>query len=65
MVTKFLRLLMEKILENSGHDGEFLCEEFAYQQPAIGGGNLIVGKNIDGVLKAAENAVNQIKKIKI
>ena len=46
-------------------DGEFLCEEFAYQQPAIGGGNfLIIGKNIDGVLKAAENAVNQIKKIK-
>jgi len=46
-------------------DGEFLCEEFAYQQTGIGGGNfLIVGKNIDGVLKAAENAVNQIKKIK-
>ncbi len=46
-------------------DGEFLCEEYAYQQEAIGGGNfLIVGKNIDGVLRAAENAVNQIKKIK-
>ena len=46
-------------------DGEFLCEEYAYQQPAIGGGNfLIIGKNIDGVLRAAENAVNQIKKIK-
>ena len=38
-------------------DGEFLCEEFAYKSKAIGGEILILGNDIDNVLKAAEAAV--------
>jgi len=46
-------------------DGEFICEEFAYQTKAIGGGNfLILGKSIDALLKASEKAVSEINKIK-
>ena len=46
-------------------DGEFICEEFAYQTKAIGGGNfLILGKTIDALLKASEKAVSEINKIK-
>ena len=46
-------------------DGEFICEEFAYQTKAIGGGNfLILGKTIDELLKASEKAVSEINKIK-
>ena len=46
-------------------DGEFLCEDFAYEIKAIGGGNfLILGENIDKVLNAAEIAVHAMKKIK-
>ena len=46
-------------------DGEFLCEEFAYKSKAIGGGNfLILGNDIDNVLKAAEAAVLEMNKLK-
>jgi formylmethanofuran--tetrahydromethanopterin N-formyltransferase len=46
-------------------DGEFLCEEFAYQMKAIGGGNfLILGESIDALLKVAEKAVSEMNKIK-
>ncbi len=46
-------------------DGEFLCEDFAYQSKGIGGGNfLILGENIESVLNAAELAVKKIKKLK-
>ena len=46
-------------------DGEFLCEEFAYKSKAIGGGNfLILGNDIDNVLKAAEAAVIEMNKLK-
>ena len=42
-------------------DGEFICEEFAYQTKAIGGGNfLILGKSIDALLKVAEGAVSEM-----
>lgn len=46
-------------------DGEFLCEEFAYQMQGIGGGNfLILADNTENALKAAEEAVKSMKKIK-
>ena len=46
-------------------DGEFICEEFAYQMKAVGGGNfLILGKSIDALLKVAEKAVSEINKLK-
>ena len=46
-------------------DGEFVCEEFAYQVKAIGGGNfLILGKNMETVLGASEIAVKEISKLK-
>ena len=46
-------------------DGEFLCEDFAYEIKAIGGGNfLILGENIDKVLNAAEIAVQAMKKLR-
>ena len=45
-------------------DGEFVCEEFAYQMPAVGGGNfLILGESRQSVLKASELAVKAINKI--
>ena len=32
-------------------DGEFICEDFAYQMSGIGGGNFLVqGNNIENVL---------------
>ncbi len=46
-------------------DGEFLCEDFAYQMSGIGGGNfLILGDNVENVLNAAEIAVNKMNKLK-
>tara|TARA_B100000686_G_C16802918_1_gene987488 strand:- start:2356 stop:3252 length:897 start_codon:yes stop_codon:yes gene_type:complete len=46
-------------------DGEFLCEEYAYETKAIGGGNfLILGNDIENVLNAAETAVNEMRKLK-
>ena len=46
-------------------DGEFVCEDFAYQMPAIGGGNfLILGENRQSVLKASEKAVKAIENLK-
>ena len=46
-------------------DGEFICEEFAYQMKAVGGGNfLILGKSIDALLEVAEKAVLEINKLK-
>tara|TARA_X000000950_G_scaffold118865_2_gene149014 strand:- start:22091 stop:22987 length:897 start_codon:yes stop_codon:yes gene_type:complete len=46
-------------------DGEFLCEEFAYQMQGIGGGNfLILADTVKNALKAAEEAVKAMKKIK-
>ena len=45
-------------------DGEFVCEEYAYQSSAIGGGNfLIIGQCIDALLKVTEEAVKQINKL--
>ena len=46
-------------------DGEFICEEYAYQMKAVGGGNfLILGKSIDALLKVAEKAVSEINKLR-
>ena len=46
-------------------DGEFICEEYAYQSKGIGGGNfLILGENIESVLGAAELAVSKINQLK-
>ena len=46
-------------------DGEFICEEFAYQTKGIGGGNfLILGENIESVFGAAELAVSKINRVK-
>ena len=46
-------------------DGEFICEEYAYQTKGIGGGNfLILGNNIESVLNAAELAVSKINQLK-
>ena len=46
-------------------DGEFLCEDYAYEMKAIGGGNfLILGKTLEQVLLSCEVAVKEMKKIK-
>ena len=46
-------------------DGEFLCEDFAYQMDGIGGGNfLILGDSQENVLKAAEKAVLKMNRLK-
>ncbi len=46
-------------------DGEFLCEDFAYQMDGIGGGNfLILGDSKENVLRAAERAVFEMSKLK-
>ena len=45
-------------------DGEFVCEDFAYQMNGIGGGNfLILANSRINALKAAEVAVSAMKKI--
>ena len=45
-------------------DGEFLCEDFAYQMKGIGGGNfLVLGDNLENVLNASEKAVNKMNKL--
>ena len=42
-------------------DGEFICEDITHRVNAIGGGNfLIIGKNFDAVLLAAERAIDAI-----
>jgi formylmethanofuran--tetrahydromethanopterin N-formyltransferase len=44
--------------------GEFLCEEKFQAGKAVGGGNfLIIGKGIEPVIKASEEAVKAIRKI--
>lgn len=46
-------------------DGEFLCEEFAYEIPAIGGGNfLILAESRTQALKASEWAVKAMRKVR-
>ena len=46
-------------------DGEFICEDFAYQMKGIGGGNfLVLGNNIESVLGAVERAVKKINELK-
>ena len=46
-------------------DGEFLCEDYAYQIKGIGGGNfLILGDTVEKVLFAAEKAVKKMRKVK-
>ena len=46
-------------------DGEFICEDFAYQMKGIGGGNfLVLGNNIESVLRAAERAVKKMNEVK-
>lgn len=45
-------------------DGEFICEDYAYQMSGIGGGNfLILGETLGGVLKACEIAVKSIEEV--
>ena len=46
-------------------DGEFICEDFAYQMKGIGGGNILVlGNDIESVLGAVERAVKKINELK-
>ena len=46
-------------------DGEFICEDFAYQMNGIGGGNfLVLGNNIESVLGAVERAVKKMNEVK-
>ena len=45
-------------------DGEFICEDFAYQMPGVGGGNfLILAGTRKDALNASEIAVKAINKI--
>ena len=45
-------------------DGEFICEDFAYQMPGIGGGNfLILGESQKSVIEACEVAVKSMKEL--
>lgn len=45
-------------------EGEFLCEDTFYIQRAYGGGNfLVVGKDVESVLKACERAITEMKKV--
>ena len=62
---------MSKLLDNKRFwripvmDGEFICEDFAYQMSGIGGGNfLVLGNNIENVLAAVELAVKKMNEIK-
>lgn len=46
-------------------DGEFICQDYAYESKGIGGGNfLILGNNSSNVLRASEVAVKAMNKIK-
>ena len=46
-------------------DGEFICEDFAYQMKGIGGGNILVlGNDIESVLGAVERAVKKMNEVK-
>ena len=45
-------------------DGEFVCEDFAYQMSGIGGGNfLILGESQKSVIEACEVAVKSMKEL--
>ena len=45
-------------------DGEFICQDYAYESKGIGGGNfLILGNSAKSVLKASEIAVKSMNKI--
>ena len=45
-------------------DGEFVCQDYAYESKGIGGGNfLILGNSAKNVLKASEIAVKSMNKI--
>ncbi len=45
-------------------EGEFLCENEFHAQKASGGGNfLVIGRDIESVIKACEKAVVEIKKV--
>ena len=45
-------------------DGEFLCEEYAYEVPGIGGGNfLILAKSRIEALRASELAITAMKEV--
>ena len=45
-------------------DGEFLCQDYAYESKGIGGGNFIIlGKCAKSVLRASEIAVKAMNKI--
>lgn len=45
-------------------DGEFVCQDYAYESKGIGGGNfLILGNSSKSVLKASEIAVKSMNKI--
>tara|TARA_B100000989_G_C19510062_1_gene458526 strand:- start:629 stop:1525 length:897 start_codon:yes stop_codon:yes gene_type:complete len=45
-------------------DGEFVCQDYAYESKGIGGGNfLILGNSAKSVLKASEIAVKSMNKI--
>ena len=42
-------------------DGEFICEDITYRMDAVGGGNfLIIARDVQSALTAAENAVSAI-----
>lgn len=45
-------------------DGEMLCEDEFYVQRGIAGGNfLVIGKDVESVIKACEKAIEEIKKV--
>ncbi len=45
-------------------DGEFVCQDSVFRQPAVGGGNfLVLAETIHGALHACDSAVRAIKKI--
>ena len=45
-------------------DGEFLCEDYTYQVPAVGGGNfLICAKSRRQALRAAERAIKAMSRL--
>ena len=46
-------------------DGEFFCEDFAFETNAIGGGNIIViGESYEKTINACEKAVKEMQKVK-
>ena len=46
-------------------DGEFFCEDFAYEMSAVGGGNILVlGESFEKTIIACEKAVKEMQKVK-